>query len=253
MQEQFNLNWKTYSDHLKEMMEALLNSNVSADVTLVCNDRSKLKAHKFVLSACSPVFQSIINDMPQRENSFIYLRGVQSQEMKSILQFMYLGQATFYHDKMNEFLNVAKSFQIKEINKDVEYNDVDTFKGQENEENNLLNNFDIYDSSINQRYVPEDIGETDTKVVGYKNEAGNYQCGKCEKKFAYSCGLNRHSESAHEGVRYPCNKCNHTFTLKVNLMKHIKSVHEGDKFLCDLCDHMTARKDNLILHKKNKH
>merc|ERR1712189_130856 len=42
--------------------------------------------------------------------------------MKSILQFMDLGQATFYQDRMNEFLEVAKTLEIKEIGKDVDYN-----------------------------------------------------------------------------------------------------------------------------------
>ena len=51
--EQLNLNWHTYSEHLKEMMVNLLYSNKSSDVTLVCNDKTKFKAHKFVLRACS--------------------------------------------------------------------------------------------------------------------------------------------------------------------------------------------------------
>ena len=92
--EQFNLSWHTYLNHLKEMMQTLMETKKSTDVTLVCDDKVKFKAHKFVLSACSPVFQSIIDDLPENENSFIYLRGVRSQEMNSILQFMYLGQAT---------------------------------------------------------------------------------------------------------------------------------------------------------------
>ena len=37
--EQFNLNWHTYNDHLKEMMQHLIQSNESTDVTLVCEDR----------------------------------------------------------------------------------------------------------------------------------------------------------------------------------------------------------------------
>ena len=36
-----------------------------------------------------------------------------------ILQFLYLGEATFYHEKMNEFLNVAKNLDIMEIGKNV--------------------------------------------------------------------------------------------------------------------------------------
>ena len=58
--EQFNLNWHTYDEHLKELMQGLLESSKSSDVTLVCEDKTKFKAHKFVLIACSPVFQSII-------------------------------------------------------------------------------------------------------------------------------------------------------------------------------------------------
>ena len=101
--EQFNLNWHTFNDHLKEMMKHLMQSNESTDVTLVCEDRTKFKAHKFVLNSCSPLFQSIINDLPQKD-PVIYLRGVLAPEMKSILQFMYLGQATFYQDRMKKKL-----------------------------------------------------------------------------------------------------------------------------------------------------
>ena len=117
--EQFDLNWHTFSDHVKEMMQNLLLSNESTDITLICEDKTRFKAHKFVLNACSPLFQTIINDLPQKD-PVIYLKGVLAQEMKSILQFMYLGKATFYQDRMNEFLNVARSLEIKEISKDVD-------------------------------------------------------------------------------------------------------------------------------------
>ena len=79
--EQFNVYWHTYYDHLRELMHHLMQSNESTDVTLVCEDRTKFKAHKFVLNACSPVFQSIINDFPLKD-PVIYLRGVLSSEMK---------------------------------------------------------------------------------------------------------------------------------------------------------------------------
>ena len=83
--EQFNLNWHTYNDHLKEMMQNLMESNDSTDVILVCEDKTKFKAHKFVLNACSPVFKTIIDDLQQLESSVIYLRGVLAQEIKPIL------------------------------------------------------------------------------------------------------------------------------------------------------------------------
>merc|ERR1712208_243321 len=99
-----------------------MKSDKLTDVTLVYDDKIQFKAHKIVLSACSTVFKSIINDLPQN-NSVIYLRGVQHQEMESILEFMYLGVATFYQKRMNEFLNAAKNLEIKEISKDVEFDE----------------------------------------------------------------------------------------------------------------------------------
>ena len=117
-QEKCHLNWYTYSDHLREMLHEMMKSNKLTDITLVCDDKRQFKAHKIVLSACSTVFRSIINELPQN-SSVIYLRGIQNQEMESILEFMYLGVATFHQERMNEFLNVAKNLEIKEISKDV--------------------------------------------------------------------------------------------------------------------------------------
>ena len=127
-QEKFDLNWHNYSDHLKGLMQSLMQSNKSSDVTLVCEDKTRFKAHKFVLYACSPVFQSIIDDLPDNKSA-VYLRGVFAPEMKSILQFMYLGQATFYQDRMNEFLKVAKSLEIKDLSNNVDFENEDQSQG----------------------------------------------------------------------------------------------------------------------------
>ena len=254
--EQFSLNWHTYSDHLKELMETLMNTNKSADVTLVCNDKTKFKAHKFVLSACSPVFQSIIDDLPNKDDSFIYLRGVEPQEMKSILQFMYLGRATFFQDRMNEFLDVAKSLEIKEISKDVECDDVNSIEGKENYEDNSQIGKENEKNNLvfnSESYVVEEIDQTNTKVTGFKDEAGKYQCSKCENQFSNYKTLWSHKKSVHEGIRYPCNKCNQSFTRKASLKIHIESAHEEAKFPCDLCDRVFTQKNSLYKHQKNNH
>ena len=95
-----------------------MTSNELTDITLVSEDKIPFKAHKVVLFACSLVFKSTISDN-SLPSLTIFLRGIQSQEIDSILQFLYLGQATFSQERMNEFLNVAKSLEIKEINKNI--------------------------------------------------------------------------------------------------------------------------------------
>ena len=81
--EKYKINWHTYSDHLREMLHEMMKSKELTDVTLVCDDKIQLKAHKIVLSACSSVFKCIINDLPQN-SSVIYLRGIKHQEIESI-------------------------------------------------------------------------------------------------------------------------------------------------------------------------
>ena len=97
------------------------------------------------------------------------------------------------------------------------------------------------------------LQETDMKIKDYIDEDGQYQCGKCEKKFISYSGLYLHIKNVHEGLRFSCNKCNKTFTYNSHLKRHIKSAHEGVTFSCDLCDHTFTQKTNLTNHKKNKH
>ena len=101
------------------MFKDLYHEREYADVTLVCDDQTQFKAHKIVLSACSPVFKKIIDNNPS-QHPLIYLRGIQSYEMESILQFMYLGEGKFYQERMGEFIKVAKDLEVKEIIEAVE-------------------------------------------------------------------------------------------------------------------------------------
>ena len=144
-QEKFNLTWHTYTDHLREMLHDMMSSNELTDVTLVSEDKKKFKAHKVVLSACSSVFKSIISDT-FLSSPIIYLRGIQSFEIESILQFIYLGEATFYQERMNEFINVAKSLEIKEISKDIEIPENDQHDNYDTHEIDPVNELPATDS-----------------------------------------------------------------------------------------------------------
>ena len=101
-------------------MKEMMTSENFADVTLVSDDKKTIKAHKSVLSACSPVFMNILSLESQNSHPVIYLRGIQYPEIESILQFMYLGEAKFYEERMNEFIMVAKNLEIKELSKGIE-------------------------------------------------------------------------------------------------------------------------------------
>ena len=121
--EKYTLKWKWqgYPDHLRGMMQEMMTSENFSDVTLVTDDKKAIKAHRSVLSACSPVFTNIFQLESQNSHPVLYLRGIQYSEMESILQFMYLGEAKFYKERMDEFILVAKNLEVKELSKGIEH------------------------------------------------------------------------------------------------------------------------------------
>ena len=81
------------------------------DVTLAC-DGLQLKAHKMVLSACSPYFQSMLYGTPDR-HPIVFLRDVRYHEMKALLEFMYRGEVSVDQDNLTSLLKVAEGLKIK--------------------------------------------------------------------------------------------------------------------------------------------
>ena len=112
--EKFNVTWHTFQPHINNTYKELYETKRFTDVTLVSDDHQQFKAHKFILSSSSSMFQSILSD-DNTVAPYIYLRGVNHNELESILQFIYLGEATFYQERMNILLDVAHDLQIKEI------------------------------------------------------------------------------------------------------------------------------------------
>ena len=115
MTDQFTLHWNTFPSHLKSLLADLRETRRHSDVTLVSEDQVKFSVHKFVLTACSQVFSNILDESCKSGEQLIFLRGIEHQEIESLLQFMYVGEAKFHQDRVDQFLRAAKDLDIKEI------------------------------------------------------------------------------------------------------------------------------------------
>merc|ERR1719342_218157 len=238
-QEKFNLTWHTYTDHLREMLHDMMSSNELTDVTLVSEDKKQFKVHKVVLSASSPVFKSIISDNIL-SSPIIYLKGIQSMEIESILQFLYLGEATFHQERMNEFLTVAKSLEIEEIGKESENPENDE-KQQFDQTSELPANNDEMENIVENKHI--------NKQRQVRSNNGNvYPCQQCNYKATHLHHLKRHIKSIHYGVNYPCDQCKFKATHPNTLRRHIKSIHDEVKYPCDQCNFIASRPDTLQQH-----
>ena len=74
--EKYTLTWKSHTDYLKEIMQDMMTSENFTDVTIVTDDKKTIKAHRNILSACSPVFKNILQMEINKSHPVIYLRGI---------------------------------------------------------------------------------------------------------------------------------------------------------------------------------
>merc|ERR1712126_531087 len=175
---------------------------------------------------------------------------------------MYLGSTTLFEARMNEFLNVAKSLEIKGIGytAQVEQSDTDT------KANDFCNsdtvNIRKLKANESDEYEEKESDENEEKndFVGFiletKNpssddniyHAGRCTCNECGKSFSDRRNLRDHVQGVHLGKKYQCNFCENEFTQKSSRRKHIKAVHEKTKHFCNSCNNVFSQKDSLAQH-----
>ncbi|KAH9644175.1 hypothetical protein HF086_008664 [Spodoptera exigua] len=109
--QQFCLRWNNYQSNLTSSFDQLLQTQSFVDVTLSCDGQS-LKAHKVVLSACSPYFQSLFMDNPC-QHPIIIMRDTKYCDLKAAVDFMYRGEINVSQEQIPALLKVAESLKIR--------------------------------------------------------------------------------------------------------------------------------------------
>ncbi|XP_053601903.1 protein tramtrack, alpha isoform isoform X3 [Plodia interpunctella] len=109
--QRFCLRWNNHQSNMLSVFDQLLHAETFTDVTLAV-DGQLLKAHKMVLSACSPYFQALFVNH-QEKHPIVILKDVPYADMKSLLDFMYRGEVSVDQERLTAFLKVAESLRIK--------------------------------------------------------------------------------------------------------------------------------------------
>jgi hypothetical protein len=109
--QRFCLRWNNHQSNLLSVFEQLLQDESFVDVTLAV-EGLYLKAHKMVLSACSPYFQTLFVNNPDK-HPIVFLKDVPYSDMRSLLDFMYKGEVSVDQERLTAFLKVAESLRIK--------------------------------------------------------------------------------------------------------------------------------------------
>ena len=83
-------------------------------MTLACEDGAQVVAHKVVLVSCSPFFKDLLQ-RNKHPHPGIYMKGVRSEDLVAIRDFLYQGETSVCQENLNSFLALAEAFQLKDL------------------------------------------------------------------------------------------------------------------------------------------
>ncbi|XP_037910031.1 modifier of mdg4 isoform X12 [Hermetia illucens] len=110
--EQFSLCWNNFNSNLSAGFHESLCRGDLVDVTLAAEGQF-VKAHRLVLSVCSPYFRRMFTQMPANQHAFVFLKDVSHTALKDLIQFMYCGEVNVKQDALPAFISTAEALQIK--------------------------------------------------------------------------------------------------------------------------------------------
>jgi len=284
--------FSSFNSNLSASLGDIFTGSGCPDVILVSDEKVGFMAHKFVLSAWSPVLKELIlNNL--HSHRLIYLRGIKQLELRAILQCFYHGEAIIAKNQMKMFLENARDLKIKQledifVTRKADVIEKDTHESNGNEANTIGSNNIKEDASAKYTIVdttghtPENLDDQ-TKHSSKKDEPNyhKHKCDKCKAGFRWKKNLLQHARIEHDSILYSCNQCKyqtlHQDYLKIHQSKHERpkycyyfdcyfqalsqyimkahqeSKHEGVMHFCDKCDYQTGKSHNLKCHKQSKH
>ena len=253
MAEKLCLQWHDFQDNVKNAFGHMRDSNDFVDVTLACNDGRHIEAHKVILAASSPFFQRILKGN-KHSHPLIYMKGIQSDDLTAIIDFLYYGEANVYQQNLDSFLTIAEELQLKGLEGSTdqkESNEADqmkrymyktdsevpisrteqivketTYISNEKGSNSLLlpknSLFSELDESVKA------MMETSENMIQFgKDKRRAKRCKVCGKE-GHASDIKKHIEEHHlEGVSVPCNLCDKILRSRKALSHHLSRKHKN--------------------------
>lgn len=106
------LRWNNHKSNLVEILDALIKMECYVDCTIYVDDHKQFKAHRVVLAANSPYFQSILQDVPMDHCSILF-PGVKAFEMQALLEYMYTGEVNVTQSQIPRIMKIAEQLEVK--------------------------------------------------------------------------------------------------------------------------------------------
>ena len=256
MSEKLCLKWNDFQENVNTAFGSLREDKDFTYVTLACEDGHQFEAHKVILVSSSPFFQNLLK-RNKHAHPLIFMKGVKSEDLSAVIDFLYCGEANVYQENLDCFLAIAEDLKLRGLvgqNNRVNENEESVFttapavqvkptskvKEEQTRTNSIKRDEFVSgeENSIktlsNERriairdYTSGSFQELDQQVKSMMKQSQNktsdgsrpaYICQVCGKE-GHNSAIRNHIESHHlEGVSLPCNLCKKVFRSRHNLRR----------------------------------
>ena len=241
------LQWNDFQKTVVSSFRSLREENDCTDVTLACEDGQQVGAHKVVLKSSSPFFRELLKSNKYQQ-PIIYMRGVNFEDLTAILDFLYLGEANLYQEKLESFLTIANELKLKGLAKDWE-------NSEKNESRKDSKEDDLYQDAESS----QQIERTGPALVPLKQDPNNSVVKS--KVTTDPDQLDEQIDSMMEATEnfvtrqkaFLCNVCG-KLDGRTDLKRHIESAHiTAITHSCEICGKTSKSRKILGQHKLREH
>ena len=206
-----------------------------------------------VLISSSPFFLNLLK-RNKHPHPLVYIKGLKYENLLSMMDFLYHGEANVYQENLDTFLAMADELQLKGLKKREE-EEIETVSNrqipQESETTNNLaatskdkttlqglkneaSESQITETALALNNTSIDLVELDQKVKSMMTTSEN-RIGKQQKhaRICNVCGkedqminIMRHIEANHlTNILIPCNACGKPMKSRFTLLQHNRTHH----------------------------
>ena len=253
---------KDFFAHNVEFYKEILDRDDMADVTVACDDNHTVSAHRVILSASSLFFRSVIKKS-KHPHPYIYLKGVTSSHLDSLMKYIYSGETEVRSEDFAEFMSTASQLKIISLTSTNSTNNESksTLKKQRKRKDNLVepkseplnDEKKSYENNdwIDEAGVPDDEGKGEDVVNedGTPNENEESKLGKITEeteKIIEALG-------SQGKIIFSCKVCKKTFPRRTKARIHAETHLSQFIHKCPECDLESRTRSALYVHMRRKH
>ena len=254
--EKLCIQWNDFKENTFSTFRELREDREFTDVTLACEDGQQIEAHKVVLVSSSPFFMELLKKN-RHPHPLIYMRGLRSEDLMAIMDFLYLGEANVLQDNLDSFLALAEELRLKGLSegsegeKEADIKNSQTKKVPEKREVDQRklappSNIDFEQpSSQHQELFDTTVALAKDKVC-VELEDLDEQIRSMITKSDLTTGTG-------QGKLATCNICGKKGPY-FNMPNHVEAKHiTGVSHACDVCGKLSRSSNALNMHKLNFH